>query len=109
MLHAQVHEPSLDLRGHLVRTRTWHLRLIHQPGQPMGRVAPQPRCTDCRVTPKRSATSVTGTPSLITSNTADKRCSTRPSSTITTKPPVDYVDQKHSPQARTVSQRCRSH
>src|SRR3546814_6452707 len=97
MLHAQLHDPSLDLRGHLVRTRTWHRRLVHQPGQPMGRVAPQPRCTDCRVTPKRSATSVTGTPSLITSNTADKRCSTNPTPTTPTTLPTTHATQTHTP------------
>ena len=39
---AHLHDPRLDRRGHLVRTRTRHRRPVHQPGQPLRRVPLQP-------------------------------------------------------------------
>ena len=42
MLDPHLHDPRLDLRGHLMRTRTRHRRAVHQAGQPPRRVALQP-------------------------------------------------------------------
>jgi len=42
MLDPQLHDARLDLRAHLMRTRTRHRRPVHQPGQPPCRVALQP-------------------------------------------------------------------
>jgi hypothetical protein len=42
MLTAQLHDPGLDARRHLMRTRQRLRRLVGQPGQPAGRVPAQP-------------------------------------------------------------------
>lgn len=39
---AQLHDPRLNHRGHLVRTRTRHRRPVNQAGQPPGREPLQP-------------------------------------------------------------------
>ncbi len=70
MLTAHLHNPRLDLRGHLMRTRQRPRALIRQARPTRDRhKRPSHTCTVWRATPNRRATSITVAPSR-TSNTA---------------------------------------
>lgn len=67
------------------------------------------RCSFCRVTPYRRATSITGAPSTRTSGTAACRCSITPNTTSTTGSlDLDEIEQAE-PNRPELSHRNRSH